>query len=315
MGGRVSRPRKDVASQNELMRLVYSSHLVASTEEEAQEAIGVIIANALKNNPARGITGILYFNSSSRKVVQVLEGPRHSVWGIYAIISADNRHHSCRVLDLRTGVKNRLWEGFGMTLAQVGDKIDEIEELAMVDGKLPAVNPRGGDGQLHMMRVQYTSVLLAENAEDGRDIISKILETAVAFNSKMRIGGLLCFNPATLRVTQILEGPAPAVLDLFDRIVVDKRHRACTITLQEVVVSKSDVHFHSRWGMLQTETDHADLTDLATRLHSAKRAAALALPDATQQGGGFQQVQVEDIVGLRSLQIDSTPEQPLMMDA
>ena len=120
------------------------------------------------------------------------------------------------------------------------------------------------------MRLQYSSLMLANSADECRRTISEILTRSAAFNLEMRIGGLLCYNPATLAVTQIIEGPAGPVLELFDRICVDSRHRAVVLTLQEVVLDQRDVQFHARWGMMQTETREPPLLlDLAARLRAS----------------------------------------------
>lgn len=46
----------------------------------------------------------------------------------------------------------------------------------------------------------------------AREILSSILEASVHNNATLKIGGLLCFNPDTLEVVQMLEGPTRAVL-------------------------------------------------------------------------------------------------------
>jgi len=195
------------------------------------------------------------------QVVQLLEGPRSSVIGLYAIISLDQRHTDCQLIEERV-VHRRLYAGFGMAFARLEDAKLAIIKQTTQKGTLDAE-------MIHVMRLQYSSILLANDGDEGKRLIGQILERAIPFNGSMQIGGLLCFNPTTLAVTQVLEGPAPAVLDLFDRIVADKRHRAVQLTSQEVVIDPSDLQFDARWGMMQVETDDDELLDLAARLRKA----------------------------------------------
>ena len=93
-------------------------------------------------------------------------------------------------------------------------------------------------------------------------------------NAELSIGGLLCFNPATLGVVQILEGPAFAVQSTYLKIKADTRHSAVELTSEEVLFSKAECHFDASWGMMQSETQESQtgLLDLSSRL--ARAAAA-----------------------------------------
>ena len=191
---------------------------------------------------------------------------------LFATISKDSRHKGCHILDERK-VGQRLYNGFGMALARVGAETGSSSAagvgMAWIKKTASAPKPMLPTLPLvHLMRLQYSSTLIDADAEAGRQSISRILEGAMAFNAKHEIGGLLCFNPVTLRVTQVLEGHAPTVLDLFDRISIDSRHKDVVLTSQELVLSTSDLRFHASWGMMQTETrdDERTLLDLAGRL-------------------------------------------------
>ena len=207
------------ATRESITHLVYTSTLTASTDAEAERIIAHIIACALKNNPRHKISGVLYYEHTTKAIVQVLEGPQHAIVGLYAKISVDPRHAQCRILKQKRVSRRTCTDGFGMSLART-----EPTRLAKYQrtGVVP-LSPRESmfSSSTHLMRLQYSSILLATGADDGRRAISEILTHAAAFNATNRIGGLLCFNPTTLEVTQILEGPAGPVLELFDRICIE----------------------------------------------------------------------------------------------
>jgi len=285
MGGVVSSvfgSRTDKHDDPGLFRLTYSSRLVASTDAEAEKVIGKVIASALKHNPRYGITGMLYYCNESKDIVQVLEGSKAAVMGLFSVIEVDTRHMHCRILNTQTGADDRLYSGWGMALM----RLTEVEKAATVK-KLSKSRPMGAPNNelMHHMRLQYSSTLLANDADAGRQQIAEILEKAVPFNQQMRIGGLLCFNPATQEVTQILEGPAPAVLELFDRISVDPRHRAVSLTGQELVIHADDLQFDARWGMMQTETSEEQGRLVEHNLASRLRQAYASFDQSLEAGG------------------------------
>jgi hypothetical protein len=103
-------------------------------------------------------------------------------------------------------VGSRLHAGFGMSLQRV-----TASTRAKLSDDAARHGAPGGGEELHQLRLQYTSTLLAADADEGWRTLGTILESAVPNNSRLRIGGLLTFNPSTVGVTQMLEGPAPAV--------------------------------------------------------------------------------------------------------
>ena len=261
------------ADDGSLIRVVYASTLVAHTAELAEATIASIMQTALVNNPRRGITGVLFFNPATARVVQLLEGPPRAVYSLLSIIRTDARHHDLSVLE-EGRVRKRLRDGFGMAFARV-----EGEHTAL---QMARVRSTAG----HLIRLQYSSILLAASSEDGQRIIGDILTRAILFNRKARIGGLLVFNPVTCMVTQILEGPAAAVLDLFDRISADPRHRSIQLTSHELVLRPEDVQFDASWGMMQAESNDVTqevLLGLAYRL----REACEPYDGSSPMGGSF----------------------------
>lgn len=80
-----------------LTRLIY--HSCASFQPETRtvsEELGRILAVGLKNNPLKGLTGILAVDGD--RFIQVLEGPRHAVSATFRRIAADNRHRDVELV-------------------------------------------------------------------------------------------------------------------------------------------------------------------------------------------------------------------------
>eukprot|EP00964_Phaeocystis_antarctica_P010926 scaffold6003_cov42-Phaeocystis_antarctica.AAC.2 len=50
-------------------------------------------------------------------------------------------------------------------------------------------------------------------------------------------------NPNPKQVTQLLEGPAAAVRELFTAIMVDSRHTDCRLSKEELLLSEDDYLF------------------------------------------------------------------------
>ena len=264
-----------------VFQMVYASALAATEERAAEDILSAIIASSLRNNPALDITGMLYYDRVSMGVVQVLEGPEQSVRDLYAKILGDPRHKGCELLSEHMVVQ-RTHADFGMALARcsAGDT-DELKRAAADAGVRTSGLPhayararKAGREGMHLVRMQYNSTLVAAGPEEARLLLRDILAKSVANNSDLSIGGLLCFNPTTLGVVQVLEGPAFAVLSTYSKIKADRRHTAVVLTCEEVLPSKAECHFDASWGMMQSETRESQLglLDLSTRL--ARAAAA-----------------------------------------
>lgn len=220
-----------------LIRLTYTSKIVATHEDAADEIVASVLASALRNNPGRHVSGILYFDRATRSVLQVLEGPLFAVLGLYAVIKVDRRHRDCILLEQRK-VEERAYSAGdfgGMILSRDGGGAIPRMVTMTKQGQSIHTSPFAG---VHLVRLQYSSFVLAADADEGRRIIKQILECAMPFNAVHSIGGLLCYNPSTLAVTQILEGPPETVMSLFDRILIDARHRNVVLTSQEGAIAR-----------------------------------------------------------------------------
>jgi len=270
------------ADGTELWCLKYASNLLVDAEQNADPVLASVLASALKNNPAKGITGMLYYDRATQALVQVLEGPKGAVMALFDIIVADSRHSGITVLEEKP-IAARTFAEFGMALTRTHDAA-QLQELAEVPSGGVAAFPE------HLIRLQYKSTLVAETAEQARLVVRDIVATAVRKNPELRIGGLLCFNPSSLRVVQVLEGPAAAVRGLFLTIMADTRHADCCLISEELLLSKGDYLFGASWGMMQSETTlslEAGLLELPARMREAyhAQAATKALEESDQALG------------------------------
>ena len=64
-------PRFFTSEKPSLWRISYASELTAIETHEAEMILAQIMAAALKNNPALQITGMLYYDTHTRSVLQV----------------------------------------------------------------------------------------------------------------------------------------------------------------------------------------------------------------------------------------------------
>ena len=93
-----------------LVRLLYASRADAVTPE----MIDSILAQSRTHNPGLGITGILCHGGDV--FMQVLEGGRDAVNGLYNAIVRDSRHHHVMVLHYEEITERRF---SGWTMGQV----------------------------------------------------------------------------------------------------------------------------------------------------------------------------------------------------
>ena len=78
-----------------------SQYLYISTAPTLpREEVDAILAASARNNPERGITGLLLFNG--RNFLQLLEGEEGEVAALMQTITADPRHSGVSVLDRRS---------------------------------------------------------------------------------------------------------------------------------------------------------------------------------------------------------------------
>lgn len=96
-------------NEGPMKRIRYVSHF--SHPMDAQE-IDAIVASSQRNNPARGVTGILVV--AGEVCFQLLEGPAAAVTALYAKIERDPRHDRVLILSVEEGDFGRLCPDWAM---------------------------------------------------------------------------------------------------------------------------------------------------------------------------------------------------------
>jgi hypothetical protein len=94
-----------------LVRMLYASRAATSL---SPAAIDSILAQSRRNNPDRGLTGILCYNEDL--FLQVLEGGREEVCETFNAIVRDDRHARVRILSFEEINERRFG---GWTMGQV----------------------------------------------------------------------------------------------------------------------------------------------------------------------------------------------------
>ncbi|MGE0483849.1 MAG: BLUF domain-containing protein [Gammaproteobacteria bacterium] len=121
-----------------LVRLLYASRPVAPL---SQALIDAILAQSLRANPPRGITGILCYND--QLFMQVLEGGREAVNDLYNAIVRDERHREVRLLAYDE-IGERRFGGWTMGYVNVG-RINPA--LLLKYGEKPVLDPFAWSGR------------------------------------------------------------------------------------------------------------------------------------------------------------------------
>lgn len=126
---------------------VLSQYLYISTAPTLpREEVEAILATSARNNPARGITGLLLFNG--RNFLQLLEGEESEVAALMETITADPRHSGVSVLD-RRGIESRACPDWAMKRVLIAESIESRRE--MLESELPP----GLDPEVRKMIVNF----------------------------------------------------------------------------------------------------------------------------------------------------------------
>jgi hypothetical protein len=126
---------------------VLSQYLYISTAPTLpREEVEAILATSARNNPARGITGLLLFNG--RNFLQLLEGEEGEVAALMQTITADPRHSGVSVLDRRS-IEQRACPDWAMKRVLIAESIESRREM------LEAELPEGLDPEVRKMIVNF----------------------------------------------------------------------------------------------------------------------------------------------------------------
>jgi len=126
---------------------VLSQYLYISTAPTLpREEVEAILAASARNNPARGITGLLLFNG--RNFLQLLEGEPEEVASLMDTITADPRHAGVSVLD-RRAIPARTCPDWAMKRVMIAESIANRREMLERD------LPEGLDPEVRKMIVNF----------------------------------------------------------------------------------------------------------------------------------------------------------------
>ena len=81
---------------NELHQMMYIS---TANAELTEDALLELLSSSQKRNAAKEITGLLLHSDGN--IIQVMEGPKDSVQGLYKKIAADKRHRGVTLMSSR----------------------------------------------------------------------------------------------------------------------------------------------------------------------------------------------------------------------
>ena len=99
---------------------------------------------------------------------------------------------------------------------------------------------------MNIVRLTYASRL---KKPLKHDVLEKIMAVSRRNNRKLGVTGALCHSPRGF--LQILEGPAAAVNELYNRIVRDPRHTQVTL----LEYTKVPFREFENWSMAYVRTD------------------------------------------------------------
>lgn len=124
-----------------------SQYLYISTAPTlGREEVDAILDTSARNNPARGITGLLLFNG--RNFLQLLEGEDSEIASLMDRINGDARHSGVSVLD-RRAIDARTCPDWAMKRVLIAESIASRREMLESD------LPQGLDPELRKMIVNF----------------------------------------------------------------------------------------------------------------------------------------------------------------
>ena len=124
-----------------LVRLLYASRAAAALTPAVLDSI---LEQSRANNPATGITGVLCY--SDDLFIQVLEGGRDEVCGLYNTIVRDNRHAHVCILSYEE-IRERRFGGWTMGQVNIA-KVNPT--LLLKYSERAELNPFSCSGQASM---------------------------------------------------------------------------------------------------------------------------------------------------------------------
>ncbi|MEM7701400.1 MAG: BLUF domain-containing protein [Pseudomonadota bacterium] len=110
-----------------------SQYLYISTAPSlTREDVDAILSSSARNNPARGVTGLLLYNG--RNFLQLLEGEESELVSLMVKISHDPRHTGISMID-RKMVETRACPNWAMRRVMIAESVERRREL--LEAELP----------------------------------------------------------------------------------------------------------------------------------------------------------------------------------
>lgn len=107
-----------------------------------------ILGHSKKNNPTKGITGVLMFRAGI--FLQLLEGPEQEVTSLFKKIEKDPRHH--HVIELFHGKNSRIFNEWSMGYRELTDlDVKMINEILSWNKLINAAKDIDNNLILHML--------------------------------------------------------------------------------------------------------------------------------------------------------------------
>lgn len=152
------------------------------------------------------------------------------------------------------------WKGIARA---VGTRIEFLRSEVELTPHVRAA-PRAPDPGAPLLRLMYIS---EGGAGLGADALHAILDVSSRRNREVGITGALCLHDGFFG--QILEGPEPAVRELFERIGADPRHTDPAILVEERAAHR----LYGGWSMrgIDGESEITAAEELTARLALAGR--------------------------------------------
>lgn len=144
-----------------LVRLLYASRANGTLDEALVDSI---IEQSRRNNPEHGITGILCAYPRNGIFMQVIEGARARVNGLYGNIVRDDRHRDILLLDY-SEIEERRFAGWRMGSIDL-NKVNLSTILRF--SETSALDPYSMTGRAALALVEELASSAAIVSRDGR---------------------------------------------------------------------------------------------------------------------------------------------------
>ncbi len=124
-----------------------SQYLYISTAPSlSREEVDAILESSARNNPERGVTGLLLYNG--RNFLQLLEGEEAELVALMVRITHDPRHTGISIID-RRAIKRRACIDWAMKHVLIAQSIENRQKMLESD------LPRGLDNEIRRIIMNF----------------------------------------------------------------------------------------------------------------------------------------------------------------